>query len=398
MTFMMRSNPARSLNHSLSRHISHSFVALAVLLTTAVACGPAAEEEELSPLEQQQKDIDGYNELTTELEANREEVLGEIAGETKAVGNHLFWQEFRNFAPSLHSKDYETGTETNYDFSIGAGDDANYAASEQLIAHAEATGDSVTYHAWATGAADEPLGQLTVDAPTTEAKWWAYTAYESSVYLVQEIDGEHWLVKWIPGQEDEATPLVSLEQASGAEVGEFWTFAMYEKVMIYVESGRVWSLELIEEEATWMENEQQVRSGAFDTEGAIYNQDDGLFYFAFDDHTAINISESIEASAFEVNETLASTHLYTGSDFFLWGDKLIYVGNGGVFSYGLDDETVVPILLSPRPEVADGKRVDYRYPTVLENGLMFVTGLTSESGAVGADGPIYMVDLKSLGL
>ena len=59
----------------------------------------------------------------------------------------------------------------------------------------------------------------------------------------------------------------------------------------------------------------------------------------------------------------------------------------------MESGRVVPILIEPRPEVSDGRRIEYRYPTVLDNGLLFVTGLTSESGAVGADGPVYRVDL-----
>ena len=41
-------------------------------------------------------------------------------------------------------------------------------------------------------------------------------------------------------------------------------------------------------------------------------------------------------------------------------------------------------------------RIDYRYPVALDSGKLYVTGLESTSGAVGAEGPIYQVDLTSV--
>ena len=65
-------------------------------------------------------------------------------------------------------------------------------------------------------------------------------------------------------------------------------------------------------------------------------------------------------------------------------------------------DDITPVLLEPRPD-APGQdpssqplRIEYRYPQVTTDGTLYVTGLTSASGSVGADGPIYSVDLKPL--
>jgi hypothetical protein len=62
----------------------------------------------------------------------------------------------------------------------------------------------------------------------------------------------------------------------------------------------------------------------------------------------------------------------------------------GIFSYEMSADVVTPILLDPRLEPPE--RLTYRYPQIVRSGDIFVQGLFSESGAVGADGPIYRVE------
>ena len=100
----------------------------------------------------------------------------------------------------------------------------------------------------------------------------------------------------------------------------------------------------------------------------------------------------IEAADYEINETFASSHLYY-QDPTRWRDYIIYVANSGLFAYNMRSHEVTPILLEPRtPDL----RIVYRYPRVTESGILLVTGLTSTSGAVGADGPVYQVDLGNV--
>jgi len=59
-----------------------------------------------------------------------------------------------------------------------------------------------------------------------------------------------------------------------------------------------------------------------------------------------------------------------------------------VARYNLVTHDAGPILLET---FGDAGSVRYRYPQVLDNGLLFVQALVSPSGSVGADGPIYQV-------
>jgi hypothetical protein len=375
-------------------------VPLATLLVLPVGClfgGGNDDGDSGSPQQDLERDIEQFNELTETLDTHREEALSKSAMYPRAVGNHLFWLQFAGWAPTLHSHDHGSDTRTNYQFSVGEGDDFNFEASTSVVATAEPKGNEVVYRAYAANAADEVLGVLTLDAPPTEAKWWDYKVVGDSVFIVEEIEDEHWLRRWDPATGGAPTDIVSLEGASGAAVGEFWTFAIHGNTMIYVESGRIWKLDLNSKQASWVQNEQQVLAGAFDDSIAIYDQSGGLVAFSFDTADVTNLSERI-VDGFELNETFSSAHHYNGNDFFLWRDQLVYTANSGVFAYGLQDGIVTPILLEPRPEVSGGDRITYRYPVVLDSGLLFVTGLTSSSGSVGADGPIYQVSLGAHGL
>jgi hypothetical protein len=44
----------------------------------------------------------------------------------------------------------------------------------------------------------------------------------------------------------------------------------------------------------------------------------------------------------------------------------------------------------------DSPFIEYRDPIVLANGVLFTTGLTSQTGSTGADGPVYRVDLDQV--
>lgn len=95
-----------------------------------------------------------------------------------------------------------------------------------------------------------------------------------------------------------------------------------------------------------------------------------------------------------MNETFASTHLHTGGDWTRRGQLVIYQGDSSIFAYDIAADVVTPVLLDPRLEPP--MRLTYRNPQLLDSGVLFVQGLYSESGAVGADGPIYRVDADFL--
>ena len=92
-------------------------MALVLAVGMAVGCPPLGRPDNdvyIPPYDagsdtnQQERDQEEYAGLQRELDQGMEEVLGDIAGELQAVGNRLFWQEFRSMAPSLHSLDDET--------------------------------------------------------------------------------------------------------------------------------------------------------------------------------------------------------------------------------------------------------------------------------------------------
>ena len=374
-----------------------------VLLSFGAACGGLAEEnEQPDPLAEQNKHIEEYNELTKETNEHREEFLGEVADRTRAVGNRLFWQEIRSDYPVLHSKDFESGEEVQYGFKIGKVESSNYSAGSKLVVHAntEISGDEVHYMAWKVGAEKAKVGELVLKAPKSEAKWWSYDVDGSSVYIAKKEGDDYALEKWTPGEGAQTETVVMLEKASGKEIGEFWTVSIDDDHAIYVESGRVWHLDMGKKKATWVGNETEVLNGMYDDEGAYMAQEEGgsgagLYFFPYGGGDSVSISKGIEESGYEMNETFDSAHRFSGDgeQFFLWKSTIVYVGSSGVFAYGMNDGRVSPLLIEPRPEVSQGVRIEYRYPTVLDNGMLFVTGLASESGSVGADGPIYRVDL-----
>jgi hypothetical protein len=327
-----------------------------------------------------------YISLQRRLDERRSEALGEDAGELAAVGNVLLWLDFSAFDPTLHS--LAGGAGTAYAFSIGSGNEHNYRASAQAIATAEPDGGSITYRLYAAGQPETLLGEAVFDAPGDEQRWWAYAVEGQSLYVVTT-GAETTLHRYDPG--GVATPVTTLESA-GCEVGELWDFGVDAGVMVLVESGRLWRLDLGSNTCTFLGNDTEV-SGSVDfrADGVLYESATGPF-FASADGSTLDVAQAILASPYRLNETYASSHLYA-SGLARFGAWVVYVGQSGVFAYQRESHEVAPILLHP----IDGEvRVDYRYPVVLDDGTLFVTGLTSTSGAVGADGPVFRVDLAAV--
>lgn len=335
-----------------------------------------------------EEDIAEYNRVTEELDASRdpEPFLSEIAGETAAVHDYLFWQEFRSFDPSLHSYYSPTGQRVDYTFPIGSGDFANYRASTNMIVNAERSGDRIIYRAYAVGEANTPLGELTMAAPGGEARWWAYAVDGTTLYVVTT-GTETVLNRWVPGGALER--VLGLE-AAGMSVGEFWEFGVEGDRMIAVESGRVWSIDIALGTATWLMAEHEATGRiSFNAWAVLMPTASGPLYHDLETGAVLHLSTEIEESGYQLNSTFAAAHHYL-RDATLFERSVIYIGSSGVFRYDLDTGLVDPILLEPRnPEL----RIVYVRPAVLDDGSLFVTGLESTSGAVGADGPIWRVAL-----
>jgi hypothetical protein len=350
----------------------------ALLLTGCIAS--TAPDD---PLEQQQADLDHWNHLSEELDARRSEFLGRHVQELAAVGTTLFWLDTTSFNPKLMR--YDGQTKLAFGFSIGDGNSYNYRASTSLVVTAEPGSDNVMYKAYAATAANSSIATTTFPKPAG-AKWSPYAVDGGSVFV---LDGTT-LKKWLPG--GAVTTVTTLESA-GIEAGELWDFGVSGTTMVLIESGRVWSIDLTANRATWLMNMTQAGGSVdFRPDGVLFDTATGLAFYDYAQKKLVDIKARIDANPFKVNNTFASAAKFN-QDFARYKQWVLYIGQSGLFAYDMKADKITPVLLSPNR--AD-LRVDYRYPVALDSGEMFVTGLTSTSGATGADGPTYRLDLRTI--
>jgi hypothetical protein len=337
------------------------------------------------------KDSAEYDALVADLERNRTPFLGEEADELAAAKQRVYWLEFPGFDPSLHS--YAGGARVDYAFSIGTGDEYNFRASTDVVVSAAHESDQVVYRAYAASGSMQPLGATNFASPGDEQRWYAYAVDGNTVYIVlsnaPSMNGTT-LMRWTPGSSP--VPVTTLESA-GIEVGEFWDFGVEGNTMLLIEDGRLWRLDLSTNQAEWLQNETEISGNVnFEPDGVLFEAATGAFFYRTDTRELLDIGLTISESPYAINESFASSHLYQ-EGLTRWGDHAIYVGQSGIFSLHLGTHDINPLLLEPR---TDSPRVEYRYPVALESGTLYTTGLTSESGSVGADGPVYALELSAL--
>ena len=354
----------------------------------ATACiaspGPSGGDD------QQQFDLDHWNSLVTQLDARRSEFLGTHVQELVPVANKLFWLDTTTFNPKLDEYDGLSKARLAYTFSIGGGNLYNYRASASVVVTADPASDPVVYHAYDATSPQRELGTTTFMKPPG-AQWDAYAVANGAVYIVDTaVAGHTALMRWTPGQTP--TQVTTLESA-GVTVGEFEDFDVSGNTMVFVESGRIWKLDLASNHATWLMNHTEV-SGTVDfrADGVMFSSATGLMFFDYANNALVDVSAKINANPFQVNATFASAAKYS-QDFTRWRAYVLYIGHSGLFAYDIPNDKITPILLSPSS--AD-LRVDYRYPVAIDDGEAFVTGRTSTSGATGAEGPTYKIDLKAI--
>lgn len=329
-----------------------------------------------------EQDIAAYEAKQAQLEQHRQ-VFRKNAMEPAGVGTRLFWLEFPGFDPSLHSFDTKTNVSTDYGFSIGTGDQYNYRASDQIVVTAEAAGDKVVYHAFRLDKPEEQIDELSLPTPGNGVRWWAYAPDQGDVYYVTTIDSTA-LWKWTPGA-GQPVELMTLED-TGAQIGEFWDFGVDGNTMIFIEGGRIWSLDIAAKKSKWLGNETESTSAFWENDGVLFSTAKGPFFYSYQSQSLSDISAAIASSGYQLSDTFKSSHLYY-QDLARHQSKVGYIGSSGVFTYDLGTKTVKPILLNARDN-----SITYRYPVLLSDGTLFVKGLESTSGATGADGPLFRVD------
>ncbi len=144
--------------------------------------------------------------------------------------------------------------------------------------------------------------------------------------------------------------------------------------------------------AEWLGNELLVSSTVrIDPDGVLFTTWDGSIDrpWFFDTNTGTLLDAADTIGAVEPPIPGRETAHRFWEDITRWGDLFVYGGSSGTFAFDASRSVAAPVLLEP----ISGTRVDYRYPVVLDNGQMFVTALESESGALGAEGPVYRLDL-----
>jgi hypothetical protein len=336
-------------------------------------------------------DLAQWNQESAQLDKARTMFLGTDVQELAAVGNQVFWYDTTSFDFTLARYDDTSKKQLAYTFSIGDGDSDNYRASANLVVTADPSADPVVYHAYDAGAADSEVGNTTMPAPPG-AMWDAYAVSGSTVYLVDtSTPGATALLKWIPGSDP--TMVTTLESA-GATVGEFYDFDVSGNTMIFIESGRLWKMDLAANKATSLMNATQV-SGSVDfrSDGVMFATDTDVMFFDYAKDAMVDITTLINANKFQVNATYSTAAQIDQTDFARWNQQVLYVSDLGLFAYDMAHDTITPVLLSP---ISDSLNVQYRYPVVLDDGTAFITGLTSTDGATGADGPTYLLDLNPI--
>jgi hypothetical protein len=360
-------------------------LALALLASGCVIPGSGSPSGDDDPTT---KDVAQWNALVDKLDGQRTQFLDVNVQDLAAAGTRLYWYDNTNLDMKLDSFDALTQTRLAYTFSVGPGDRANFRGSTRLVVTAEPDVDPNVYHLYDATAPEHELDTTTFPKPDG-AGWQPYAVTGDAAYVVTTDPGNTVLYKWVPGQ---VPAQVTTLESAGVNVGEFWEFGVSGTTMIFVESGRVWKLDLATNHATWLMNMTEASGDVdFRDDGVMFQVATGLVFYDYSKDALVDVAALIDANPYQVNTTFASAAQYVEA-FARWRTWVLYIGEDGLFVYDLAHDKIEPVLLSP--ERAD-LRIDYKYPVVLDDGEAFVTGLTSTDGAVGVDGPTYKVDLKT---
>jgi hypothetical protein len=341
------------------------------------------------------KDEAAYTAEQMKLDGNRTQFLDATAQELDGEGARIFWKTYPGYDPVLHSRAGATGASIDYTFSIGTGDTDNYRSSASLLVTAIPNGDTVAYMAYDPTQASSQLGELDLPAPDDGTQWYAYATSGNTLY-VMTTGSATTLMSWQAGQAS-ATTVTTLESA-GATIGEFQDFDVQGDTLVFIESGRLWKMSIAANKATFLGNMTQIAGSVdFESDGVTFEDSVGLKFFDYASSSIRDLSMEIASNSYQLNATYNDVQdFYSASDsnnFARWQSWVVYTSNGGIYAYDLVRKIVEPVLLSP---INGDTEIDYRYPVTLDDGSCFIVGLTSTDGAVGADGPVYLVPLATV--
>jgi hypothetical protein len=358
--------------------------------TTLLACGAEGSTHEQTVDE----DIAQYEDLQKSLEATRDVFLKTAAQDFYAAENTLYWVEVGSGNPYLRSFDDAQKKRTDYTFKVYLSgnpvDTINFHASSTMIASMNVFDGANTY---AAGASEQLLGKLTLPAPPSGQRWWAYSVNGNDLFVVvnDAVSGKYVLQKWTPGQADPTNILTLDDLIAPNMIGEFLDFAIDGTTLIFDEGGRIWMADLGDAKAKWAQNDKEVGSANFYSGGAVYSQGEEFFRYDMASNSRENITDKMKAG-YSMNKTYTHVHYPDANGSWCkYKNKIVYHGSDGIFAYDMNSEKVIPLLLDARDN-----SVVYRNPTTVDTGTLFVKGLLSQSGAIGADGPTYSIDASNL--
>ncbi len=343
-------------------------------------------------------DTAAFKKLSADLESHRTQAMDKSAMELEAAGTTVYYRTYPGKDPIFHRRNAD-GTTLDYGFSLGSGDNANERTSDDLVVTAQRAGDHITYHVYDAHVANTEKGLADLPAPTDEQKWWAYAVSGSTIYVITtptDKTGTGTAI-WSFAPGGTPTKLFTLEDA-GIKVGELLDFDVDGQTMMVIESGRLWRVDLTTKKAQYMQNKTEIAGAVnFSKDGVAFEDSTGLKFFDYAQNGLRDLSAEIQASTYQIAPTYKTSHYFysatTSNNFTRWGSWIVYTGYAGIFAYDLAQKRVAPVLLDVSNDLV---RIAYRYPVVTADGSAYLVGLTSQDGAVGADGPVYRTSMKQV--
>lgn len=357
----------------------------------------------------QRAELKEYDELTATLEDQREILLDAYAlnmvGPVQVRGSMLFWLKSEGAWESMHSVNMDTGARTDYTFAVNSGGfDHPYAVSQSHIVTVEPVGGKIIYHVYAVGDSKRKVGSFTMDAPTN-AKWFAFGVDGETVYVVEDVPpegpdvpGVTRLLAWTV-TEQTLQEVVTFE-ALGIRSGVVDMIDVNQGLLMFVESGRLWRIDLDQLLASWVQSDKQVGQVFYDHRGIVYsNASAVLFYRDTQANETRNLSEEIVQTGWQLNDSFTMISDYAGGGFTRVGDLIVYVSiSQSVMTYHLETRQLRPLLLDPRSYGPEDDPLTFAYtsPQVLKDRILIVHGSTGLGKRTKQERWVYRVDLGAM--
>lgn len=118
-------------------------------------------------------------------------------------------------------------------------------------AKVEDVGGTTIYHVYDASEEELEITRVEFAAPGGGINWWAYALNGSDLYVVTSGE-ETSLYRVSPGGEP---VVVTTLESAGCNVEELMDSGLLGGSMFFIESGRLWHLDLPTNRAMWLENE-----------------------------------------------------------------------------------------------------------------------------------------------